>query len=254
LKISHLLQKKIVGAFLFFLSSSFIFTGLSLEATIDRLPDLYVYVIGIEPRNPCVNDAITFTVEVKNSGTATAAASKLRLGIGGGPPVILSVPPIDPGKYENVSTTKSLSIAQQYIATAMVDYDNKVVESNEGNNEKSRDFKVIGPCCADLRPYLMWVDPPHPTTQNIFSINVWIRNIGNKTSSPTMLEVTVGGSTKPYVFSVPAISSKDQRMFKQDIIFDRPGQYRAQFNVDPQNNVAECNKQNNIGILNFEVK
>jgi subtilase family serine protease len=219
-----------------------------------RLPELSVYAIGVNPRKPCIDDVVTFSAQVKNTGTATAAPSKLSLRIGGGTPVILSVPAIDPGKYATVTKTESLSRAQRYRVTARADYDNKIAESNEGNNVKSSDFEVFDHCCPDLWPHRMWVLPANPTVRDTIEVNVWVRNSGRRPTTATDLKIYVGGSSRPYTFSVAPINAWDERRYSQKIILDRPGKYRAKFVVDPRGDVDECKEDNNTRYLDFEVK
>jgi subtilase family serine protease len=241
--------------FAFSIVAIFFFCADGLKATEIRVPDLFVYAIGLSPQDPCVNEAVTFSVQVNNSGTALAPASKLRMTIGGGPVLILPVPPIDPGNYQHVRVTRSFSTVQKYLVTATADCENSVSESNEGNNAKSRNFEVYSSCCPDLLPDRMWVWPSKPTVQHVFSLRVWVRNTGRRPSSATQLEVFVGGASKPLTFSVPSIAAgNNERMFQKDLIMDTPGKYRARFVVDPQNVVAECDEQNNIGFLDFKVE
>ena len=107
-----------VGLAMVFLISSPLFAGQKSRTIKSRRPDLSLYAVSLNPRKPCVDDVVTFSAQVKNTGTAAAAASKLSLRIGGGTPVILSLPAIDPGKYATVTKTESLSKAQRYRVTA----------------------------------------------------------------------------------------------------------------------------------------
>ena len=63
--------------------------------------------------------------------------TKAAIRIGGGTPVLLDVPVINPKEFKSVSLAKILPVAQKYRVVVYADYGNKIKEYDEGNNEKS---------------------------------------------------------------------------------------------------------------------
>ncbi len=105
--------------------------------------DLRVRLIAFSPASPQVGDHITFRVYVKNEGNAQARASRLRFKVGGesNPPVV-PVPVLAPGQEYRYMRTVTLSVAQNYLATATADALGQIAESDEGNNVRTRSFTV----------------------------------------------------------------------------------------------------------------
>ncbi len=106
-------------------------------------PDLVVSHIAISPAQPHVGNHITFTVYVKNQGSANAAASTVALRVGGQTTAPThSVPALAPGQEYHCTRMVILNVAQSYRTTATADVASQVTESNEGNNVRYRDFVV----------------------------------------------------------------------------------------------------------------
>jgi len=114
-----------------------------LPATLAGEPDLIVSIINFSPGAPKAGDEITFYVFVKNIGNAPATASSLRFKVGGEtyPPVV-GVPALAPDEQYQFTRKVTLSVAQNYQATAWADDLGQVDESDEANNTTARVFTV----------------------------------------------------------------------------------------------------------------
>jgi subtilase family serine protease len=106
--------------------------------------DLTVTDIKLKTKNPKVNQKLTFDITVKNGGKETAEASTAGIRLGGGGKVIeFPVPQLEPKKhFTRRIILPGLGIAQKYRITVTADYNNRIREVNEGNNEKYKTFKV----------------------------------------------------------------------------------------------------------------
>ena len=221
----------------------------------EYLPDLTVSTPYFVPKVPCTDDQITFRITVHNNGAVAAPASKAAIRVGGGTPVILDIPMINPKEFKSASLAKILPIAQKYRVVVYADYGNKIKEYDEGNNEKSKNFEVFGNCCPDLTTNHVWVWPKNPVTGEEFDIRFWITNKGKKKSPrPTTVNIYVGGSTRPYVLNVIAWGPNAGMMYKQKIILNKAAKYVARVVIDPENKIRECREDNNKRQIEFRVK
>jgi hypothetical protein len=93
-------------------------------------PDLRIESLTHSPEIPTTEDTITFTAVVKNIGLRTAGSSTLALKVGG-------------------ETFETLSVAQRYRNTATADFKDQVRESNENNNQKIDEYRVVLPIKED---------------------------------------------------------------------------------------------------------
>ena len=106
-------------------------------------PDLIVSIINFSPGAPTAGDEITFWVFVKNIGNAPAAPSSLRFRVGGetfAPQY--DIPALDPDAQHRITRKVTLSVAQNYQATAWADDEDDVAESDEANNTTAKVFTV----------------------------------------------------------------------------------------------------------------
>jgi subtilase family serine protease len=106
-------------------------------------PDLLIRIINHSPGSPTSGDEITFWVFVRNVGNAGAGASTLRFKVGGeSHPPEAPVPALAPGQEYRYERKVTLNVAQSYLATATADALAQVLESDEGNNVRTKSFSV----------------------------------------------------------------------------------------------------------------
>jgi hypothetical protein len=104
-------------------------------------PDLQVVSLTHSPASPTTASWMTFTAVVTNAGSGTAGACILTLQIGS----ILTtnrVPSLPPGAAYTVTQQRVMSVAQNYLNTAIVDADHQVDESDEDNNQQTDSYTV----------------------------------------------------------------------------------------------------------------
>lgn len=226
-------------------------------ASNEYLPDLSIYTPNYMPEKPCTDDHIEFKATITNIGAVRSPRSKAAIKIGGGTPHLIDVPQILPGEYKKISFSRVLPIARTYKVTVYADYNNKIKEYDEGNNEKSNSFVVYDNCCPDytISNNYVWIWPKNPKAGEKFDLRVRIFNVGHKKPlNHTTLKIYVGGSITPHVLNVSPISAHSERTIDQELSFSRPGKYRVRVYVDRENKVRECREDNNKGHVVFRVK
>ncbi|QAA77296.1 MAG: hypothetical protein BIP78_1530 [Candidatus Bipolaricaulis sibiricus] len=138
------------------------------------LPDLVIQSITHSPTNPNLGQTITFTVVVRNQGTASAASSVVRVQ-GAGSPSDQSVPSLAAGASVTRTFTLPLTTSPETF-TATADFYNQVAESDETNN--TRQVTVTAPAQPDLVvTNIVWT-PTNPTVGSTVSFTVTVRNQG----------------------------------------------------------------------------
>ncbi|MCK5004083.1 MAG: hypothetical protein KAS21_03300 [Candidatus Aminicenantes bacterium] len=223
----------------------------------EYLPDLTISSPSFEPKKPCTGDPIRFRISVHNHGAVAAPPSKAAIKIGGGTPIPVDIPAVNPEEYKVVYFTKIIQVAQKYRVTVYADYRNNIREYNEGNNQKSKDFEVYANCCPDLvvTDNYVWIWPKNPKVGDKFDLRVRVFNNGlKKPLHHTTLKIYVGGSTTPHILNVSPIGPESERTFEKELSFSRPGKYIVRAVVDAENKVRECREDNNRGRVVFRVK
>jgi hypothetical protein len=110
--------------------------------------DLVVDSLTHDPASPNTEDNIEFTAVVKNVGAAWAGASTLCFEIGGEScslqpsDTLFDVPGLAAGETFSVTRFSTLGTARDYLNTAIADYSDAVVESDEQNNTTTDSFSV----------------------------------------------------------------------------------------------------------------
>jgi hypothetical protein len=119
----------------------------SVSFAVGGQPDLVVLALTHSPTAPTTETMATFTAVVKNAGAGPAGPSTLLFKIGGetpgAPGTLFGVPSLAAGETYAVSRQMRLSVAQNYLNTAVADYTGAVAESNEANNTKTDSYSVF---------------------------------------------------------------------------------------------------------------
>ncbi|MEE6259088.1 CARDB domain-containing protein [Plantactinospora sonchi] len=106
-------------------------------------PDLQVLGITVNPSNPAVGAAVTFTVAVNNRGTAASGATTVTRLVVGNTTLNTNTPSIPAGSTANVPVSGAWTATSGGATiTATADATNAVAETNEGNNVGTRSIVV----------------------------------------------------------------------------------------------------------------
>ena len=143
-----------------------------------QLADLIVVGIALEPDHPAFGEDVTVTVTLENVGDGDAPASDVRLFIDGVEHgEAASSPKLSAGQSDTVSFTW---VAEMGIHTfrADVDHSERVVESNDTNNE-SEMFEYDDTRVADLIVSVTGWEPENPSVGDTVTFGVLVENRGD---------------------------------------------------------------------------
>ncbi|MFC2071058.1 CARDB domain-containing protein, partial [Chloroflexota bacterium] len=202
-------------------------------------PDLIVENITWLPVGPIAGDNATFSFVVKNQGTGTATSSHGNFYIDNELQRSVSFNEIESGGIS--TTTLSWPIkAGVYTVKLKIDPNNKIIESDENNNEKTVDFIPIIP---DLFvSSVVWV-PTNPSVGETVNFTVTIGNQGRSIVTDCDYYLYIGsvssdsGSVKDLT-----IGGSDTEILKWVAV---PGNHAIKIVVDPNNRFVETVESNN---------
>jgi hypothetical protein len=222
-------------------------------------PDLVISKIEISPATPVVNNKVTFKVHVKNKGNAEAGPSKLSFKVGGeSRPPITVVPSLGPGQEHIYTRIDTLTVAQNYRATAIADAEEDVDESNENNNVGTKDFTVVKLEVAkpDLIISNIEISPASPTVNELITFKVHVRNIGNARVSSSKLRFRVDGlSSTPInvIYEIRALAAGEEYIQIRGNRLSVAQDYKLTATADYDEKVKESNENNNVKTKRFKV-
>ncbi len=139
------------------------------------VPDLIIETITWSPESPSMGDNVTFTVTIKNQGSAKAGSSRVYFYIDGSSRGYQDVPEINAG----ATVTKAfawIARADSHDIKAVADSNDKVTESDETNNEKTVTFSTLPP---DLIIETITWSPANPSIGDTITFTVTIKNQGS---------------------------------------------------------------------------
>jgi subtilase family serine protease len=237
---------------------AFFMMGLQPLAWAVEKPDLTIKNIKIEPAEPVTGDTTTFTAQVWNIGTVTAASFKSSIKIGGETtPMIIGPMGVAPNIFGFITRQLKMDRPGTYKVTFSADVEKVVNESNESNNEGSLAF-TIRPRKPDLTLKDPKIEPANPTTKDNIRFIASLVNIGLAPAPPSKNGIRVGGETKPKLGSygiIPVDSPTTTKYVVARVMkITKPGNYIVTFIADANNDVDELNEGNNQIQLQFTVK
>ncbi len=104
-------------------------------------PDLVIKSISWEPPDAAAGDPVTVTVKLENRGRDKAVNAAVQLSIDGSLLGAAAVPELDMGEVAALDFTWA-ALPGRHEITAVADAGNKVVESDETNNSRSRTIEI----------------------------------------------------------------------------------------------------------------
>ena len=143
------------------------------------LPDLIIESITWLPEEPSIGDEITFSVKIKNQGDGRAGVSRVYFYIDDSSRGYQNIPELDVGERETKTFTWKAQEGPHTIK-AIIDEENQILESNEGNNEKPVNFATLIP---DLIIEGIISSPSHPSIADNVIFTVTVKNQGSGKAS-----------------------------------------------------------------------
>jgi len=202
-------------------------------------PDLVVQGLRWETGNQLNSNEVNFTITVKNIGTGTAGAYKLKYSFDDNPAIIKDMLPIPAGKTAELTFVSILSTGS-HTADITVDSNNDVVELNEDNNESNLTFSTIAP---DLVVRTITWAPLDAKIGDTITITAKVENQGSAKAIKPRLALSVDGVAAGYA-DIPEvdIDSVATINFSWTAI---AGQHEISVLANSDNTVLESNVSNN---------
>ncbi len=203
------------------------------------LPDLVIQSFTHSPTHPNLGQTITFTVVVRNQGTAPAGSFIVRVQ-GAGSPSDQSVASLAAGA--SVTRTFSLPLAASpETFTATADLYNQVAESDETNN--TRQVTVTGPVARpDLVVTSITWSPTNPTVGSTVNFTVTVRNQGTASAGSFVVRLQGVGPSQDRTVGSLAAGAQTNLSFSLPLSTS-PETFTA--TADVYNQVAESDEANN---------
>jgi subtilase family serine protease len=202
-------------------------------------PDLIVESIASSPETPAIGDEVTFTVTVKNQGTAASDQFFVGYYIDGNYLTRDSLDSIGTGASTEQTFTWTAE-AGIYTISAVADYREQVTESNEGNNQKAYTLSVLG---ADLIIDSITWSPSAPTVGSTVTFTLTVRNQGAVAAKSNRVDFYIDGVSRGNkdVERIDAGGTANQTF----TWFAQAGDHDIKGTIDTTDNVPETDEDNN---------
>lgn len=217
---------------------------------IPPLPDLTITSLVGNKALYQAGETITITGTVKNIGQSASPATTVRLTVQGIGTLSANIPALNAGVSQTITftCTAPTSLTPQTVSmTAIVDPNNQVEESNEGNNSRSAAISINA-----LRPDIEIVDST--ITDWYAGMDVTISAVvRNNTAQPVpsvAIRLTIGGAS--YTESIP-IAGNGTNLAVFRITVPAAGSYTVKLTADPDGTLKETDEGNNSLSKNIQV-
>lgn len=209
------------------------------------LPDLIVENITWSPESLSIGDSVTFTVSLKNQGTGKSDFSYVAYYIDG---VYLSSAYIDQMSSGNTTSRTFTWTAQNgsHDIKVIADKENRVIESDESNNEKTIIFSTPAP---DLIVQNITWPAESQSIGDSVTFTIAIKNQGDMEADFSRLYLYLDGSSAGYleveVINAGSVALKDFTWTAQN------GPHDIKVIADKENQVTESDESNNEKTVTF---
>jgi len=219
-------------------------TNNSLTVTVPPLAsDLYVQSITWSPEKPLISHMTYFTVTIKNKGVCASTSCDLEFYIGESDNYHAYISPLSPGETFSV-TFPWVTQSDSASVLAVIDEDNFLVESNEGNNTATASvgFAVAAPT-ADLVIQSITYTPSSPAVGDVVTFSVKAKNQGSGVVGSVNIACYIDGDLLDYYY-LGRISSGEtvEKLIHWTAL---SGGHEIMMVIDPEKNVLETNEANN---------
>lgn len=215
-------------------------TNNELSITFSTIPpDLIIQAVTWTPQHPSRNDVVTVTSTIKNQGLGRSDACFLAYYIDNSYINVIPVNALEAGASCN-TTFKWTASPDAHNLKLVIDYYNKVAESDETNNEFTTSLTTVVP---DLTVQdISWTPQDAGVGDNV-TFTVTIKNQGTGNAPASRLAYYVSG-TYQGVVSIPALTAGavTTQTFTLTTEYDS---ITITVTVDYDNVIAESNEANN---------
>jgi hypothetical protein len=229
-------------------------TGITV---IGSLPDLTVSSITTDQAAYEAGDTVTVTVTTANIGDRAVSSAVVKLSISGMETQRKTVSSLVAGGGSGMLTftfTAPTSLTAHNITlTAMIDPDNVIRESNEGNNTRTAALGVKA-----LRPDVTVTD----TTATDWyagkevTVSATVKNLTAQPVPIVQIRMVIDDVIMTETICVPG-SGSNLAVFRFTVP-DKAGDYTVSFTADPDNRISEINESNNnlsrdVSVVNLPI-
>jgi len=209
------------------------------------LPDLVIEGITWSPEAPSIGDEVTFTVSIKNQGSAEAGASHVAYYIDDVYLTLDYVGSLAPGASANETFTWTAQ-AGSHVIKAVADSDGEVAEGDETNNERTVTLSTLAP---DLIIEAITWSPAEPSKGDTVTFSVSVKNQGSYMVSSSQVHFYIDGFSRGYqdVVRVEAGATATATFIWTAL----PGTHAIKAIVDKDNWIPESDETNNERTVTF---
>ena len=215
------------------------------------LPDLNVTALSSDKSLYEAGDTVAVSATVKNIGPTSAGATTVRLTVPNIGTFSTSLSALGTGASRTVTFafTAPTSLSPQSITvSAYADPDDRIAESNEGNNSRTAiisvkalqpDIEVIGSSITD------WYAGMDVT------VSATVRNNTAQPVPSVVIRLTISGVSYTESIAIPGIGS-NLAVFRINV--PAAGNYSVKITADPKGELDETDESNNILTKDIQVK
>ena len=153
-------------------------------------PDLVIHAISWSPQAPVIGETITFTAIIKNQGDSPAGPSRIAYYIDNNQLNTAYVNQINAGAAAT-SMFAWKAQAGAHVIKVTADFDDRVAETGEDNNDKTFAFSVLAP---DLVIEEISWTPESPSIDQKITFTVMVKNQGNKNAGSSSVNFYIDSS------------------------------------------------------------
>jgi subtilase family serine protease len=215
-------------------------TNNELTVTFSTLPpDLTILAITWLPENPSKDDNVTFTANVTNQGSGRSDPCHLAYDIDGVYQSSISVGAMNAGTSANITFTW-IATAEAHEIKVIIDYYQKVTESDETNNEKTASLQTLAPDL--LVNDITWLPSVAGVGDNV-TFTITIKNQGSGRAAASRAVCYIDGQAVGYP-DILEIASEAQAT-ATILWVAEGGSHAVSVQADYDNRLIESNKDNN---------
>ena len=203
-------------------------------------PDLVINDITWSPSIIFPGSAAKFTIEVGNIGPGKSNPALLAFFINDNCQYTVLCGQISANS--TVSQTCDLTLGEgKHSIRAVIDYDNRIIEADETNNERIVDLIMGGP---DLTLFVDRVEPNYRQKGDIVTVRIALHNIGRAQADQCQIDYYLDGELvkQRNIGAMEAGSS----IFDEYSYTVQSASHKLKVMVDPENLIMEEDETNNI--------
>jgi uncharacterized repeat protein (TIGR01451 family) len=202
-------------------------------------PDLEVGDIGWQTYSHLSSNEVTFTVQLKNNGACESGDFSLQYSFDDGIETVQQMTTIPGGGTAELIFTAILATGE-HTADIILDIDEKISETEEGNNHRVFSFSTAAP---DLVVRSITWSPITADIGDSVTLTVKVENLGLTRAFNTNLSLIIDGAASGSI-DIPEIDTGTT------LTLDFPwtaieGEHKINVQADASQSVAECNETNN---------